>query len=196
MNLANKLTMSRIALTFVFMFFLFSGGIAAKVTAFVVFSIASLTDMLDGLVAKGTKSVTDFGKLMDPIADKILVLAAFVAFVEMKIIPGWMVVVITLREFLITGLRVLALTKGRVISASEGGRHKTVSQFAAIFVILLFVVVREMSEKGIVLWFSGMESAYRGVIYLFMLVTVILTTISGVSYLIRNKEVYLNAKAG
>lgn len=196
MNLANKLTLSRIALTFVFMFFLFSDGLASKALALGVFIAASITDMLDGLVAKGTNSVTDFGKLMDPIADKILVLAAFTAFVEMKIIPAWMVVVIFLREFLITGLRILALTKGRVIPASEGGRHKTVSQFTAIFVILSFVIFRETAAVGGNLRVSGIETAFRGAINVFMTLTVLLTAISGVSYLIRNKEIYLNAKAG
>ncbi len=194
MTLANKLTMSRIFLTFVFMFFLFSKGLAFKILALVVFALASLTDLLDGIIAKRTNTVTDFGRLMDPIADKILVLAAFLAFVEMRLIPAWMVVVIVLREFLITGLRMLALSKGRVIPANEGGKHKTVSQFAAIFVILIFLVARELGQGGLCPWGAGAEGAGSFAMLLFMLITVILTTVSGISYLAKNREIYLNGK--
>ena len=117
MNIANKLTISRIVLTFVFMFFLFSKGLASKVLALAVFAVASWTDFLDGFLAKKRNEITDFGKLMDPIADKILVIAAFLAFVEMKLIPAWIVVIIVFREFTITGLRLIALAKGVVMEA-------------------------------------------------------------------------------
>ena len=90
MNLPNKITLSRIVLAFIFMFFLFSQGLMAKYLAFFTFCLASLTDIIDGQIARRRKLENDFGRLMDPIADKILVLAAFLAFVEMKIIPAWM----------------------------------------------------------------------------------------------------------
>ncbi len=196
MNVANALTMSRIVLTFVFMFFLFSHGLLPKVLALIVFVVASLTDMLDGLVAKSTHSVTDFGKLMDPIADKVLTLAAFLGFVQMEIVPAWMVVIIMLREFSITGLRLLALNEGRVIPASEGGKHKTVSQFVAICAILIFLVIKEAGAKTRAIWNPQMEHVGKEVIYSLLLITVVLTTVSGVSYLVKNKEIWLNEKSG
>ncbi len=185
MNLPNKLTVTRIVLTFVFMFFLFANGVIAKTLALLIFLLASLTDLLDGYFAKKHNQITDFGKLMDPIADKILVLAAFLAFVEMELIPAWMVVIIILREMVITGLRILALTKGKVIPSDEAGRHKTVSQVISIFAILLFLILRE----------AGIKVVYKNAIFVLMLITVALTLISGVSYLVKNKEIYLNAKA-
>lgn len=196
MNLPNKLTVTRIALTFVFMFFLFANGVIAKTLALLIFLLASLTDLLDGYLAKKHNQITDFGKLMDPIADKILVLAAFLAFVEMELIPAWMVVIIILREMVITGLRVLALTKGKVIPSDEAGRHKTVSQVISIFAILLFLIFREAGMKVFEFWNERTEILYKDTIFVLMLVTVALTLISGVSYLVKNKEIYLNAKAG
>src|SRR3990170_11683 len=137
MNLPNKLTVSRIILTFVFMFFLFSKGLTSKSLALVVFIAAALTDLFDGMIAKSRNLITDFGKIMDPIADKILVLGAFLSFIQLQLIPAWTVVVIIGRESAITSLRFFALSKGRVIAASKGGKYKTVSQMAAIFIILI-----------------------------------------------------------
>jgi len=196
MNLANKLTVSRIGLTFVFMFFLFSKGPAGKFAALIVFLTACLTDMLDGFIAKSTNTVTDFGRLMDPIADKVLVLAAFLAFVELEIVPAWIVVIIMLREFLVTGLRILALTKGKVIPADAAGRHKTASQYVAIFATLLFLVFREMGVRVFKFWTARIEGVWAETILALMLITMVLTTTSGISYLVKNREVYLNAKAG
>ncbi len=194
MNLANKLTISRIILAFVFLFFLFSKGVIFKALALATFVAASLTDMLDGFIAKTTNSITDFGKLMDPIADKVLVLAAFLAFVEMRLIPAWMVVIMVMREFIITSLRVLALNKGKVIEASDDGKKKTVSQYAAIFLILLFLVLKELGTKVFDFWGARAEIIMKDSIFVLMLVAVILTAISGISYLIKNREIYINAK--
>lgn len=196
MNLANKLTLSRIFLTFVFMFFLFSRGVLAKALALTVFIAAFVTDMLDGLIAKRANCVTDFGKLMDPIADKVLTLAAFLAFVEMELVPAWMVVIIMVREFSITGLRILALGKGKVIAAGEGGRHKTVSQFIAISVVLIFLILKEIGMKTGDFWNPQIERVWKDAIFLLMLFTMSLTLVSGISYLAKHKELYLNAKAG
>ncbi|MFA5146364.1 MAG: CDP-diacylglycerol--glycerol-3-phosphate 3-phosphatidyltransferase [Candidatus Omnitrophota bacterium] len=194
MNLPNKLTISRIALTVIFMFFLFANGLLAKTFALMVFLAASLTDLLDGYFAKRDNQITDFGRLMDPIADKILVLSAFLAFVEMELVPAWMVVVIIFREVAVTGLRVLALTKGRVIQSDDGGKHKTVSQFAAIFAILLFLIFREAGMKVFEFWSDRTEVLYKNTIFALMCITVVLTLISGVSYLVKNREVYTNEK--
>ncbi len=186
MNLPNKITLSRIGLAFVFMFFLFSHGLLAKYLALFTFAIASLTDFLDGYLARRRNLENDFGRLMDPIADKILILAAFLAFVEMKVIPGWMVIIIIFRELIVTGLRVIAVSRGRVISASLAGKHKTVSQMVAIISILIFLIIR---ESFVNVWNVTWELWFRRATLYLMWITVILTLISGLSYLIRNKRV-------
>ncbi len=194
MNLANQITISRIVLTFVFMIFLFSGGVAMKIMALITFLAASFTDFLDGFIAKSRNMTSDFGKLMDPIADKILVLAAFLAFVEMKLIPAWMVLVIVLREVTVTGLRIAALGQRKVIAADDGGKHKMVSQILSIFMILLFIIFREAGIKMFRFWTPEAERIYRDAIFLLMSVTVVFTVISGASYLLKNKEVWANVK--
>jgi CDP-diacylglycerol--glycerol-3-phosphate 3-phosphatidyltransferase len=185
MNLPNKITLSRIVLAFVFMFFLFYQGIMAKYLALFTFALASFTDFLDGRIARRNNLENDFGRLMDPIADKILILSAFLAFVELKIVPAWMVIVIIFRELLITGLRINAARRGKILSASLAGKHKTVSQMVAIISILIFLIIKESAST---LWSPLWELWFkRGVFYL-MLLTIILTLISGLSYLARNKN--------
>src|SRR3989338_1431332 len=144
MNLANKLTISRIILAGFFILFLFIKGPGAKFMAMAIFLAACITDYYDGYFARKTCSITAFGKLMDPIADKILILGAFLAFVEIEIIPAWMVMVIIARELVITGIRILALSQKRVLAAETGGKHKTVSQMVAVITILIFLIVRDM----------------------------------------------------
>jgi CDP-diacylglycerol--glycerol-3-phosphate 3-phosphatidyltransferase len=195
MNLPNKLTVLRIILVGVFMFFLFLHGLPVKILALVTFLIASFTDILDGYIAKKYNIMTDFGRLMDPIADKILVLSAFLAFVEMELVPAWMVVIIIFRDVVVTGLRMSALAQGKVISADDGGKHKMVSQVFAILAILLFIIFREAGIKTLNFWSGSTEKVYKDVIFVLMLATTLLTMISGVSYLIKNRGVYLNAKS-
>ena len=166
-----------------------------KSLALITFLAASFTDILDGYIAKKYNMVTDFGRLMDPIADKILVLSAFLAFVEMELIPAWMVVIIIFRDVAVTGLRMSALAKGKVISADEGGKHKMVSQVFAILVILFFVIFREAGIKVFHFWSISTERIYKDAIFVLMSVTTLLTLISGMSYLIRNRGVYFNAKS-
>jgi CDP-diacylglycerol--glycerol-3-phosphate 3-phosphatidyltransferase len=195
MNLPNKLTMLRIAMVFVFVPLLFVHGVWAKVGAFLVFLAASLTDLLDGYIAKKNGQVTDFGRLMDPIADKILILSAFLAFVEMGLVPAWMVLVIIFREVTVTGLRILAMSKGRIIPADAAGKHKTVSQVVVILLILICMIFRESGPPVSDFWTPGAEALYRDGVFFLMLITVVLTLISGVSYLVKNREVYSNAHA-
>ena len=194
MNLPNRLTVLRIILVVVFMFFLFLRGVPAKVLALITFLAASFTDILDGYIAKKYNMVTDFGRLMDPIADKILVLSAFLAFVEMELIPAWMIVIIMFREMAVTGLRILALGKGRVIAADDGGKHKMVSQVSSIIAILFFLIFREAGIKVFQFWNGTTEHIYKNVIFILMMITTLLTLISGISYLAKNKGVYFNAK--
>lgn len=195
MNLPNKLTVSRIVLAFVFVVLLeLPGSVLLRSLALLVFLLASLTDFLDGWLAKTGNMITDFGRMMDPVADKILVLGAFLVFVQMGIVPGWMVVIIVAREAVVTGLRIGALSKGSVIPADEGGKHKMVSQVVSIVAILLFIIFREAGMKVFDFWTPGTERIYRDTIFVLMLVTTSLTIISGVSYLAKNREVYSNAK--
>ncbi len=188
MNTANKLTILRIVLTFIFMFFLFCHGLWAKAASFIIFVAAAVSDVLDGLIAHRRNMVTDFGRLMDPIADKILVIAAFAAFVQMQLIEAWMFVIIISREILITSLRLFALNKGKVLSATRVGKHKTVSQMLVIFSILGFIVVKEVMLTYFT-WNPGWEKIFRQGIYILMLVTVSLTLYSGLSYLWDNRKV-------
>jgi len=193
-NLPNKLTISRIILTFIFMFFLFSKGFVYKTLALLVFTIAAWTDFFDGFLAKRRKEISDFGKFMDPIADKILILAAFLAFVEMKLIPAWMVVVIVFREFIITGLRLSALAKGEIIEAEMAGKHKTISQMSSIYIILIFIVFKESGTGVFEFWSENWEHLFKKVIFYMMIVTTFLTVISGISCLVKNKRFLINAK--
>jgi len=188
MNIANRLTVLRIVLTFVFMFFLFCHGLWAKVLSLAIFIFAALSDFFDGRIAHKKNMVTDFGKLMDPIADKILVLAAFTAFVQMQLIDAWMFVIIVSREILITSLRLFALNKGKVLSAAKAGKHKTVSQMAVIFYILGFVVLKEVM-LAFFTWNPAWERFFRNSVYILMLLTVGLTLYSGLYYLWENRKV-------
>ena len=188
MNIANRLTLLRIILTFVFMFFLFCHGLWAKVLSLAIFIFAALSDFFDGRIAHKKNMVTDFGKLMDPIADKILVLAAFTAFVQMQLIDAWMFVIIVSREILITSLRLFALNKGKVLSAAKAGKHKTVSQMAVIFYILGFIVLKEVM-KAFFTWNPAWERFFRNSVYVLMLLTVGLTLYSGLYYLWENRKV-------
>ena len=185
MNLANKLTISRIVLAGIFILFLFIRGAGAKFMALALFMAACVTDYYDGYIARKTNSITSFGKLMDPIADKILVLGAFLAFVQMNVIPAWMVIVIITREFVITGIRILALSQKKVLAAESGGKHKTVSQMVAVIAILIFLIVRDMG-----LGFRHMQAFETGVCLL-MLITIGMTLASGISYMVRNKDIFI-----
>lgn len=191
MNLPNRLTFGRIILTFVFMFFLFSHGIIAKLLAFFVFVIAGLTDFYDGRIAKDKDLITDLGKFMDPLADKILVLSAFLSFVQMQLIPAWMAVMVISRELLITGLRIFVLGKGKVLVATRQGKHKTVSQMVTIFSILFFLVLKELFIKYNV-WNKNFELYSHFGIMILMSITVVLTLISGISYVWENRFIFIN----
>ena len=180
MNLSNRLTLSRIVLTFLMMSLLFISGVAAKVLALFVFLAACATDFLDGWFARKRNEISDFGKIMDPVADKILTLGAFLAFVELQLVYSWMVVIIVIREFLITSMRLFAMRRGLVLAAESAGKHKTVSQMVTIFFILVFLVIRESAGQ--------FEEGFKKGILLLMTVTVVLTLSSGFSYLWQNRK--------
>lgn len=174
MNLPNKLTMARILAVPVFIVVYMTGH---NVAATVLFILASLTDMLDGQIARRRGLVTNFGKIMDPLADKILVYSAFICMVELGIMPGWMLVVILLREFLVSGLRTVAAADGTVIAAGKTGKLKTVLQMIAVPLLLLdnwpFEYISVPGDQ-IFLWAS-----------------LIMTVVSGVEYVYQNRGVFL-----
>lgn len=137
MNLANKITIFRVFLVPVFLLVLYSNINYSTYIAALIFIIASLTDTLDGYIARSKNMITNFGKFVDPLADKILVSAALISLVEFGKIPGWVVVVIIAREFTITGFRVIAASEGITIAASSLGKIKTITQLIAIILLLL-----------------------------------------------------------
>ncbi|MGI6030408.1 MAG: CDP-diacylglycerol--glycerol-3-phosphate 3-phosphatidyltransferase [Eubacteriales bacterium] len=145
MNLPNKLTMARVVMIPIFLILLYVGTEPAQWAALAVFVIASLTDLLDGKIARKYNLVTDFGKFADPLADKLLVTAAFVWFVDESWMPAWICFVILAREFIVTGLRIVAIEKGRVIAAGMLGKIKTTIQMVSV-VILLIPGVPETSD--------------------------------------------------
>src|SRR5512135_148475 len=147
MNLPNKLTVSRFVFTVAFLVVMFSEVRFHETIALALFVGGGISDFMDGYIARRDKLITNFGILMDPLADKIMVCSAFIAFVGLKWIPAWMVVVIVARELAITGLRLLAASKNVVLAAERYGKHKTISQIVAIISIL---VVASYQQWGLV----------------------------------------------
>jgi CDP-diacylglycerol--glycerol-3-phosphate 3-phosphatidyltransferase len=196
MNLPNKLTASRFVLTLAFLVVMFSLVRFHETIALVLFCAAGISDFLDGQIARRHNLITNFGILMDPLADKIMVCSAFIAFVGLGWLPAWMAVVVVARELAITGLRLLAASKNVVLAAERYGKHKTISQIVAIIAIFVWVIVQrdqwgafgdlvfgwKIFSKAWVYWFS--EAAKW--------LAVILTFISGWLYLWKNRQLYLN----
>jgi CDP-diacylglycerol---glycerol-3-phosphate 3-phosphatidyltransferase len=188
MNVPNRLTVSRLVLTPVFLAFLFYPVPYGNTFALVLFSIAGLTDYFDGKIARRDKLVTNFGTLMDPLADKILVCSAFIAFVEHKQIAAWMVVIIVAREFAITGLRLLAASKQVVLAAEGYGKHKTISQIVAVISLLVLTSYPEWgswTEMAFAWWVPGFAELSKWV-------AVTMTVTSGVLYMNRNRNLYMS----
>lgn len=175
MNTANKLTLLRVVLVPVFMAFLLMNGTAWQLAALAVFVIASLTDMLDGQIARRCNQITTFGKFADPLADKMLTTAAFLVFMQKGIINSWAVMIILAREFMVAGVRLAAVSEGKVIAASFWGKFKTVSQMAAIIIAILVLNISAVPQSAAVI-----------VTNIFVWISVVLTVISGADYLVKN----------
>src|SRR3989441_5858890 len=187
MNLPNRLTLARLVLTVFFLGAMFWRERFNDTIALVLFCAASLTDYYDGKIARRDKLITNFGTLMDPLADKIMTCSAFIAFVGRGTVPAWMAVIIVARELAITGLRLLAATKNVVLAAEGYGKHKTVSQIVAIIMLL---VADSFGEWG--QWAGPVFKPWVPVLARISLwVTVILTFSSGALYLWRNRHLYL-----
>jgi CDP-diacylglycerol--glycerol-3-phosphate 3-phosphatidyltransferase len=192
MNVPNKLTISRFVLTMAFLAVIFAMPPFYETIALVLFSVAGLTDYFDGKIARRYHLITNFGVLMDPLADKIMVCSAFIAFVGIGWVPAWMVVIIVARELAITGLRLLAASKNLVLAAERFGKHKTISQIVAIISLLVLHSYTQWGMAGElfainivrgpwVTWFAPLS----------LWVAVILTFTSGTIYLWRNRRLYL-----
>ncbi len=147
-NLPNQLTVLRLGMCGLLLISLSFSWPYAATTAFFIFTLASLTDWLDGAIARAYNLVTDLGKLLDPLADKILIIGALVALVERHVAPMWMVVLIIAREFLITGLRIIAAHKQKILAAERIGKHKTISQIVAILVSLAYLSLGEFGLQN------------------------------------------------
>ena len=174
MNLPNKLTVLRVIMVPFFVFFMLTdvGGSANKWIALVIFCVASLTDMLDGKIARARNLVTNFGKFMDPLADKLLVCSAMICMIPTGKLAAWIVIVIIAREFIISGFRLVAADSGIVIAASYWGKFKTVAQMAMIIVLIAdFGGVFDMIGT-VLIW-----------------VSLVLTVVSLVDYVAKNVQV-------
>ncbi len=194
MNLPNQLTVSRFGLTGLFLVALLVPFPFHQTVALFLFAAASLTDYFDGALARKHGLITNFGILMDPLADKILTGSAFIAFVELGWMPAWMVVIIVGRELAITGLRMLAASKNLVLAAEGFGKHKTITQIVCILCILVSLsyptwgdwarTVFEFPIRAGAPWLAAVTEASKWA-------AVALTLLSGTVYLWRNREIYL-----
>ena len=193
MNLPNKLTLLRIILTPIFMAVLYWGFPGADYAALAIFIVASLTDMLDGKIARKYNLITDFGKFADPLADKILVVAAMLWFVECGRMPAWMVMIVITREFAVSGLRMIASDNGRVIAAGWSGKVKTASTMVCIVVMLLLGPSLAAYQSGggltAVPWDRYISWADTVCVWVITLTTLY----SGVEYFVKNKDVIRSA---
>ncbi len=192
MNLPNLLTISRIFMSAILLGLLSLPETIpfAKSLALIIFIIAGITDYLDGYLARTTYGVTAFGKLMDPLADKVMVCAAFVSFVELGLVPAYIVVIIISREFLVTGLRLLAVEKGIVISAGKWGKHKTVWQIIAIIVILLGLAIRhDVLRGGDATMLANYDLAFGYIAYAVSIAVALITVASGYLYFVQNGQI-------
>lgn len=182
MNLPNKLTLLRVILIPVFMLLFLNCGTVGLYFSLIVFCLAAVTDFFDGQIARRTGSVTTFGKLMDPMADKLLVFAALICFMQAEVpyVNSWVVIIIIARELVVTGIRMLALEHGEVIPASIWGKLKTVSQFALIIV----AVINEIVMAGR----DPMAGGFGNFLVMALVIlSVVLTIISGIDYICKSR---------
>lgn len=178
MNLANKLTIGRVVAV---PFFVIAYIANQSLAAFIIFILASVTDMFDGMIARKYNMVTSFGKIMDPLADKVLVYAAFCLMIEKGIIPGWTLIIILAREFAIAGMRAVAASEGMVIAAGITGKIKTVLQMIAVPLLLL--VNTEIFPSNV------SNYTYWGA-YIFFWSSLFMTVYSGIEYIWQNRKVF------
>jgi CDP-diacylglycerol--glycerol-3-phosphate 3-phosphatidyltransferase len=192
MRVPDALTLSRLGLAAILITLLTLDFPYSKTLALITFLIAGLTDYLDGELARRVYGVSSFGKLMDPLTDKVLVCAAFVAFVELRLVPAWLVVLIISREFLVTGLRLLAASRGEIVSAGFWGKHKTVTQLLTIIVLLGGLSFREDFSPRFT---AAQLEAYNRVLSITSLslisIVAFITVLSGAVYFYQHRKLLL-----
>lgn len=183
MNLPNKLTMIRVLLVPVFIILYMLEFYPA---ALFIFCAASITDFFDGKIARDRNLVTNFGKIMDPLADKVLVYSALCLFIESDLIKAWMLILILAREFAVAGMRTVAASEGRVLAAGMSGKVKTVLQMVAVIILLLHL--------SIIFFNGGVGSAASDIVRNVGIITfyasLVMTVYSGAEYVIQNKDVF------
>ena len=186
MNWANRVTLSRLVLTVLFVLALNSSWSYARTTALLIFLIAGLTDLIDGEIARRYGVITNFGKLMDPLVDKIMVASAFISLVPLKAVPAWAATTVVARDFLITGLRLMATAKGRILPAESLGKQKTSWQMITIifFLALLSIVELRYANETSTWWARAWSEAGPVLVW----ITVALTVYSGLGFTWRNRE--------
>ena len=195
MNLPNKLTVLRMVLVPFFVLALLWPFPHHYLVALILFGAASYTDHLDAKLARKNNQITDFGKFMDPLADKILVISALVCFVSLGLCDVWLVLLIIAREFMVTSVRLVAAGKGKVIAANNWGKLKTVSQIVAICVILFTQYLQELGSLGILPWISEETAVLFWCIgEIFLAAATLFSVLSGLIYLRQNWELVRTAK--
>ena len=189
MNLPNKLTLIRMVMVVPFVILMLAGGCAGwtKWVALILFCAASATDTLDGMIARRYHLITDFGKFMDPLADKLLVCSAMICLVSVRRLYAWVCILIIAREFIISGFRLVAAEKGIVIAASFWGKIKTVFQMAMI--ILLIILPAPINQMAIINLFSGWWRFVTVLAVIAIAASVALTILSLVDYIFKNRGV-------
>lgn len=191
MNLPNKLTLGRVFLAFLFLAVLVLNFPFSKNLALAIFILAAVTDWYDGELARRYQMVTDFGKLMDPLADKILSAAALIAFIDVEPlrVPAWMVVIVIAREFAISGMRTLAASQGIILAAARSGKHKLASQVIFVTLMLIFLAVREWGQQVFHAWPENWDFTFGVVSWVLMFIVVIYAVVSGTDYFLRNSKI-------
>lgn len=177
MNTPNKLTVLRVILVPVFMAFMMLEFPFSRLLGLAVFIIASVTDWLDGYLARKNNQITSFGKFMDPLADKMLTTAALLVLMADKWVSAWVLMIVLTREFMVMGIRLAAVTEGKVIAASIWGKAKTVSQMLAIIISIILISIPGIDK-----------SVCYIIINILIWISTVLTVVSGIDYLVKNRE--------
>lgn len=187
MNLPNKLTVGRIVLVPFLVATLLIDFPLNNLAALLIFAVASVTDLLDGKIARKQNLITDFGKFADPLADKILVLAALLCFVQMGYCDCIAVIIVLFREFAVTSIRLIAASKGKVVAANIWGKAKTVSQMIAVIAIMVLQIIIDITQLANS-YSADVAAAFWIVNEILLWISTVFAIISGIIYIVQNKE--------
>jgi CDP-diacylglycerol--glycerol-3-phosphate 3-phosphatidyltransferase len=194
MNWANRLTLGRLALTILFVFALSSAHNYGRTAALALFLLAGISDYFDGEIARRYGIITKFGKLMDPLVDKVMMAAAFICLVPLRAVPAWVATIVVARDFLITGLRLLASSEGTILPAEKLGKHKTSWQIVTVIFFLALLSAREIrpAVTGELWWQNAWGYGGNALLW----ITIGLTIYSGLGYLWRHRSLVLPPATG